>query len=89
MITSFEQDQALQIANEIMAQPTAWKHIVKIIREQKEDLKEFIDPLLKKEDLDLLLIGADDRYKDSSPRRCFLISIICTTFSLGLRSMSV
>ena len=61
MTTSFEQDQALKIANEIMVQPTAWKHIVKIIREQKEDLKEFMDPLLKKEDLDLLLIGTQDQ----------------------------
>ena len=45
-------------ATEIMQQPSTWKKTVKQIKEDKENIKAFLDKVLSGDDYDIILTGA-------------------------------
>lgn len=50
--------EAINTATEIFAQPATWKKTVEIIQNMKEELMNFINPVISQSDFDIIMTGA-------------------------------
>ncbi|MDN6731856.1 MAG: SIS domain-containing protein [Atopostipes suicloacalis] len=57
-IENFKNEGGYTTASEIRHQPSVWKDTIEIIKKQKEELNDFLEPILAKKDLKIIFSGA-------------------------------
>ena len=57
-VENFKNEGGYTTASEIYQQPSVWEDTLEIVEEQKDELNEFLKPILAKKDLNIIFSGA-------------------------------
>ena len=57
-VENFKNEGGYTTASEIYQQPSVWEDTLKIVEEQRDELNEFLKPILAKENLNIIFSGA-------------------------------